>query len=205
MSKLIAAVGEVIREKGYTGLTPTNIARTAGLSRRLITTYFGSADKLIETYVRSRDYWVAATGNAGELIRENQGENTMQILETLLHSQLDYFYRNEEMQKIVLWQISQSTRIMYEVCEDRERLGKAFFAITDEELAGRGIDLRAIAALLISGIYYLVLHAHSTDSLFCDVDLNSAEGMQRVKNVISFLIEKSYAHNTDITSGLITG
>ena len=42
--KLINAVGKVLKNKGYTGLTATNIAKTAGLSRRLITIYFDSVD-----------------------------------------------------------------------------------------------------------------------------------------------------------------
>ena len=126
IQKLIDAVGTIIKTKGYTGLSATNIAKAAGLSRRLITLYFGSVDNLIETYVRGKDYWVAASGDAIGMMEKNQGENTRQILENLLKSQMDYFFNEEEMQKIVLWQISQRSQIMYEVCEERERLGSHF-------------------------------------------------------------------------------
>ena len=47
-SKLLNAVGKVLQSKGYTGLTATNIAKEAGLSRRLITIYFDSVEDLIE-------------------------------------------------------------------------------------------------------------------------------------------------------------
>lgn len=72
--KLIEAVGTVIKTKGYTGLSATNIAKEAGLSRRLITIYFGTVDSLIETYVRSKDYWVAAPGNAVDLMEEKNNQ-----------------------------------------------------------------------------------------------------------------------------------
>lgn len=190
--KLIEAVGTVIKTKGYKGLTATNIANTAGLSRRLITFYFGSVEELIETYVRGKDYWVAASGNAGKMMEGNKGEQTREILECLLSNQLDYFYDNEEMQKIVLWQISESTKIMKEICEERELMSKVFFALSDQELKGKDIDLRASSALLVAGIYYLVLHAKSTDTLFCEIDLKTSEGIERIRKAVKLILEKMY-------------
>lgn len=190
--RLVEAVGTIIKSKGYTGLNPTNISKAAGLDRRLITLYFGTIDNLIETYVKGKDYWLAASGNTAEMIKNNTGENTRPILESLLQNQLEYFFKEEEMQKIVLWQISQSTRLMKEVCDQRELLSKNFFALSDIELSGRNLDLRAVSALLVAGVYYLVLHAKSTDSLFCEIDINSPEGMQRIKEAISLILENTY-------------
>lgn len=190
--KLIEGVGTIIRTKGYTGLSATNIAKAAGLSRRLITLYFGTVDNLIETYVRGKDYWLAASGDAVDMIKNNTGENTKQILDCLLQNQMDYFFSNEEMQKTIIWQISESTQIMKEVCEERELLSKFFFALSDKELKGKNIDLRATSALLVAGIYYLVLHAKSTDTLFCEIDLRTPEGMVRIKKAISLILESTY-------------
>lgn len=192
--KLINAVGIVLKTKGYTGLTATNIAKTAGLSRRLITMYFESVDDLVETYVRNKDYWTAASGNAGEMIKENKGRDTRKIIDYLLQNQLDYFYNSTEMQKIILWEISQKTKIMYEVCEDREHLGSKVFELADNEFKGKDIDIRAISALLVAGIYYMVLHAKSTDTLFCEIDINTPEGMKRIKNAISLILENTYKY-----------
>ena len=190
--KLIKAVGIVLKNKGYIGLTATNIAKAAGLSRRLITMYFGSVDELVETYVRNKDFWLAASGNAGEMIAANKGEDTKKIIEYLLQNQIDNFYDNPEMQKLILWEISKKTKIMYEVCEEREHLGSKVFELTDKELQGRNIDIRAVTALLVAGIYYMVLHAKSTDTTFCEIDINQPEGMQRIKNAISLILENTY-------------
>jgi AcrR family transcriptional regulator len=190
--KLIKAVGIVLKNKGYTGLTATNIAKAAGLSRRLITMYFGSVDELVETYVRNKDFWLAASGNAGEMIAANKSEDTKKIIEYLLQNQIDNFYDNPEMQKLILWEISKKTKIMYEVCEEREHLGSKVFELTDKELQGRNIDIRAVTALLVAGIYYMVLHAKSTDTTFCEIDINQPEGMERIKNAISLILENTY-------------
>ena len=184
--------GTVIKAKGYIGLSATNIAKAAGLSRRLITIYFESVDDLVETYVRSKDYWMEASGEANKMIEDNSGKNTKEILDYMLQNQLDYFFNNPEMQKIILWEISKKTKLMYEVCEDRERLGSRFFALSDKELQGKEIDLRAVTALLVAGIYYMVLHAKSTDTLFCEIDINNPEGMERIKKAISLILENTY-------------
>ena len=190
--KLIDAVGTIIKTKGYAGLSATNISKAAGLSRRLITIYFGTVEKLIETYVRGKDYWMVASGDAIEMIEKSKGDDTKQILKCLLQNQIDFFFNEEEMQKIVLWQISQRSQIMYEVCEERERLGSHFFTLADKELEGKNIDLRAVAGLLVAGIYYMVLHAKSSDSLFCEIDISKPEGMERIKNAINLILENTY-------------
>lgn len=192
MEKLIKAVGTVIEAEGYTGLTATNIAKAAGLSRRSISRHFGNVENLIEIYVKGKDYWVAAAGNAPTLADKGPGKSTKEILKTLLLNQFRYFNANEEMQKIVLWQISERTDIMSHVIAEREKLSTAFFALSDRELAGKDIDLRAIASLLVAGIYFLVLHAKSTDVSFCEIDLNMPDGLKRIEDAISNILDYAY-------------
>ncbi|AWG22883.1 TetR family transcriptional regulator [Flavobacterium faecale] len=189
--QLLDAVGKVLEDKGYIGLTATNIAKAAGLSRRLITIYFDSVDHLVETYVRNKDYWIVSSGNTQQVIAENS-HNTKKIIECLLLNQLDYFYNNLEMQKLILWEISKKTKIMYEVCEERERLASTIFKLTDKELEGKNIDIRAVSALLVAGVYYMVLHAKSTDTLFSEIDINTPEGMERIKNAIILILKNTY-------------
>lgn len=187
--KLINAVGKVLKDKGYIGLTATNISKAAGLSRRLITMYFDSVDDLIETYVRDKDYWIEASGGVSEFIEKNAEPGVKNIMDYILQNQLDYFYNSTEMQKLILWEISKKTKIMHEVCEDRERVGSKVFELADKEF--EDIDLRAVSALLVAGIYYMVLHAKSTDTLFCGIDINEPEGMKRIKDAISLILKKA--------------
>jgi AcrR family transcriptional regulator len=192
MQRLLDAVGCVIKEKGYTGLGPTNIAKAAGLSKRLIYFYFGSVDNLIEKYVRSKDYFAGAANGAAQLLEKDKESGTCKLLESMLVNQLEHFYNNEEMQKIILWQISERSRIMFEVAETREELGNHFFELADKELDRDKADLRAVAGLLVGGIYYMVLHAKSNDSLFCQIDVNTQEGIARIKNAIGEILSDTY-------------
>lgn len=67
-----------------------------------------------------------------------------------------------------------------------------FLALSDEELNESNIDLGAVTALLVAGIYYLVLHAKSTDTTFCEIRLNDPQCMQRIKQAINLILEKVY-------------
>ena len=96
------------------------------------------------------------------------------------------------MQKIVLWQLSQRSKIMYEIAEEREKLGEAFFNLADPYFENTGVDLRAVAGLLVGGIYYMVLHAKANDSLFCQIDVNSENGLERIKKAISAILTDTY-------------
>ncbi|MEO6521348.1 MAG: TetR/AcrR family transcriptional regulator [Mucilaginibacter sp.] len=190
--KLIEAVGIVIREYGYKGLTASNIAKKAGVNRRLIYFYFDNLDQLIEIYIKSKDYWVDAAGNAGELIAAKKGIDTRLILEEMLINQLDYFSKDEEMQKMILWQISERSQVMFDVAEEREKVGKDFFDLADPFFHNTDVDLRAVTGLLVAGVYYMVLHAKSNDSLFCQIDVNTETGLTRIKNAICQILKDTY-------------
>jgi hypothetical protein len=40
----------------------------------------------------------------------------------------------------------------------------------------------------------MVLHAKTTDSLFCEIDINKPEGMKRIKDAISLILESAYSN-----------
>lgn len=181
--KLLSAVGEIIRKEGYRGLGVNKIAYTAGVNKKLIYRYFESVDKLIEQYVREKDYWVNFVSNMDveTSMRQDFGK---EAIATILNKQLDFFYTANEMQHIVLWEISEQSTLMREVAEARERLGSELFALSDELFQKSMVDLRALVALQVAGIYYLVLHARNNGSTFCEIDINTEEGRSRIKNAM---------------------
>ena len=54
--KLIKTVGEIIKSKGFHELKITNIAKVAGVDKKLIYKYFGTVENLINSYLQSEDY-----------------------------------------------------------------------------------------------------------------------------------------------------
>jgi len=191
MAKLLSAVGKVLEKKGYTGLTPTNIAKVANVDRKLIKLYFGSVDNLIETYIRSKDYWLLSSDNTSHTLENEPPNGTQDILENLLLDQLNNFLVNNEMQKAVTWQISEKSAIMSEITRKREEISKLFFEKADKELPPH-VDIRAISSILVSGIYYLVLHSKHTESTVCEIELDE-NGFERIRAAIKQIITWAYS------------
>jgi len=193
MNKLIQAVGIVLKQKGYTGLTVSNITAEAGVDRKLVSVYFGSVNNLIETYIKGKNYWDTINESAINLLTTAPETSTRLILENLLLTQLEHFTNDEEMQKVVLWQISENTELMAHVTASREEIYPLLFPKADQELKDQQVDLRAISSILVAGIYYLVLHTKTTNSTFCEIDLTTDQGMGRIKTTIKKILEDTYS------------
>ncbi|WP_129021505.1 TetR/AcrR family transcriptional regulator [Edaphocola aurantiacus] len=190
--KLLDAVGEVLRTKGYTGLTIRNIIETAGVDRRLIYLYFGGVDQLIETYLNEKDYWMSQISPKTQAIMEaadNFGQNE---ITAILHTMFDEVFQSADLQKILNWEISEFQPRLRELADNREELGKHLFKLTDANFAKTDINLRAMMAVQIAGIYYLILHALSNGSTFCEIDLNAPKGRKAIKTALSKMMELIY-------------
>lgn len=192
MNKLVSSVGIVLTEKGYPGLNAANISRESGVDRKLITLYFGSLDNLIETYIKRKDYWL--DGSTWSSMRDDQKTEggSKELLEKLLINQIDRFANDEELRQASLWQISQKNEKLRPGAAKREELSKQFFSLADKELKSKNVDLRAITSLLDAGIHYLVLHEKSTESSFCELDISTEEGMDRIRTAIKKILNWTY-------------
>lgn|SRR5690606_8622913 len=189
MNKLIQGVGTVLEKSGYTALTIANIARAAGVDRKLVTLYFGSVENLIETYIKRKDYWISLEQDTVKIEQNLTTDEIRGLLEGMLLNQMENFSENTEMQKAILWEISEHSDIMSHVAQSREKLSSQLFPIADTQLKGKDVDLRAITSVLVAGIYYLVLHSKATESTFCEIDLKSQEGMGSIREAIKKILK----------------
>lgn len=190
--KLIETVGEVIRSEGYSKLGVNNIANKAGVSKKLIYRYFTTVDNLIETYIKQKDYWVTLNSEVGELMTANKHNHGKALAGSFLENLFNHLQTLPETQKIILWEISEKSKLMREVSLIREALGSHLFKITDPEFANTDIDIRAVYALLIGGIYYLNLHANGTGGTFCEIDIKTAEGKERIIKGLKTIVDLCY-------------
>ncbi|WP_292010972.1 TetR/AcrR family transcriptional regulator [Chryseobacterium sp.] len=189
--KLLGAVGKILRTKGYSGLKVSKIAAVAGFDKKLIYEYFGSTDKLIDEYIKSQDYWSQiAAGNVEEEITDGGQE----LSKIALVNQFENLKKNKELQKIILWELSENKPILRKLADEREEMGDLMFKnITDpyfgEEKAKK---FRAIMALLISGAYYLNIHTATNGSNFCGLDMKSEEGRAEIENALKEIVDFAY-------------
>ena len=192
MARMVAAVGKVIQKKGYPGLTAPNIATTAGVDKKLVWTYFGGVDKLIEEYINQKDFWRLAEKGALEALLKDPNQIGHNEIGNLLESQFEVLLKDKALQKIIHWELGESKKLLRSLADERERVGEQLFSLIMPDFEKSPVDLRARLALILGGIYYLSLHSKSNGSLVCGIDVNEDEGKKRIENAIREIIFEAY-------------
>ncbi|AMQ01263.1 Regulatory protein TetR [Pedobacter cryoconitis] len=188
--KLIDAVGEIIRSTGYTGLGVNAIAKSAGVSKKLIYRYFGTVDALIETYLIERDYWVTFSKKVSDAaVASNKKQTMIEFSSSIFENQFDFFFNEDEMQRIILWEISEKSNILNELSRKREAMGEELLKLTDPYFKDSDINFRAVSAIIICGIYYSVLHTKKNASTLCGLDLNTEAGRKEITKAVRKIVE----------------
>lgn len=193
MQRLIDAVGTIIKNKGYKGLGLNAIAKEADVSKILIHRYFGGVDQLVEAYVLKNDYWIA---KAKDVNREASGNTDRETLKNvvfdLLKGHFEYFNTHEEMRSIILWEITEKTDLLNSISHVREEVGKLLLEKSEPLFKDSKKSIKGVTALMVSAIYYMVLHAKKNESTICGIDINSQEGQREILNTIEQIVDWAF-------------
>ncbi|MBB5638781.1 AcrR family transcriptional regulator [Pedobacter cryoconitis] len=190
--KLLQAVGEIIIEKGYSGLGVNKIANKAGVDKKLIYRYFGDGNILIETYILEKDYWLGLADKLQEFNNIETPDKAKEIISAILERQFTFFYDEEAMQKLILEELTSKSSMMASICNIRGNIGASLLKHTDPHFKDSEVNFRAVSALLVSGIYYLVLQAKLNGGTICGIDINDPSGRQEITKTIRHIIEWAY-------------
>lgn len=192
--KLIKAVGIILIEEGYSKLGVNNIARKALVDKKLIYRYFGSLEELLSSYFRRKDFWVQLSESVFENVDIEFNDFGKNIAIISLINLLDSLDSQEEMRKVLLWEISERNNdSLNKLRYERELLAKDFFYKVNPLFENSKIDIQSCYAILLAGVYYLSLHSTATGGNFCDIDINKKDGRNRVKKSISDILDLIYS------------
>ncbi len=191
MARMVAAVGKVIQKKGYPGLTAPNIALAAGVDKKLVYTYFGGVDNLIEEYIHQKDFWKPAEKKRIEdLIKKSENINKKEVCE-ILQSQFITLQSDKALQKIIHWELGETNKILRNIANRREEIVEQLFSIIMPDFEKTNIDFRARFALILGGIYYLSLQKNK-ENLVCGINIKGDSGKERIENAIKDFIFEAY-------------
>lgn len=191
--KLINAVAFIFKNEGYAGLGVNKVAKLAEVNKKLIYRYFGSFERLIEAYVVETDYWMRFADHMRELSIPDNAPGMQRLLSQVLKNQFIYFLEDKEMQQLILWELSVKSDLMRSIHNTREAMGAQFLEMSDTYLGKKAVNFRAIAALLVGGIYYMILHMRHNGGMFSDVNLASERGRQDILDAIDQVVEIAFS------------
>ena len=191
--RLIDAVGVIIRTKGYKSLGVNAVAKEADVNKKLIYRYFETFDKLVEAYILENDYWMNLSRKMENVIQcKSDPRDMKEVIVSLLEGQFAYFFEHQAMQDIILWEITEHEALLNSISNVREIIGHVIFEKMDTVFKDTGINLRAISALLVSGIYYMILHARKNESTVCEINVRSEAGQQEILKAVRQIINWAF-------------
>jgi AcrR family transcriptional regulator len=190
--KLIDSVGEIFRTEGPSGLGVNKVARIAGVNKKLIYRYFTTFDELVEAYIVETDYWMIFAEKVQEMIDGKNASDSQKLVVDILQNQFRYFYSDKQMQKLITWEISANSPLMKSIHNARESMGQKVLEFTDEHFKDSAVNFRAVAALLVGGIYYTILHTRYNGGMFSDIDISTEKGREEIIRTIEDIIEWAY-------------
>ncbi|WP_164850004.1 TetR/AcrR family transcriptional regulator [Mucilaginibacter limnophilus] len=196
--KLIDAIGVIINAKGFEDIRISRVARIAEVDRKLVYRYFGNLNNLIEAYILENDYWMIFAQELKKLAEELTESNYEATVSRLLEDLFRFFIQEPKMQNLILIELSNLNPLMRSIHNLREDVGQQFFEKTDPYFHRSEVNFRAVAALLVGGIYYIILHTRKNGYVFADLDLKSEEGtkeiLKAVSQIISWAFKDAQAH-----------
>ena len=190
--KLIQAVGELIKTEKFSAIKISQISKKADVDRKLIYRYFGGISGLLEAYVVENDYWMLFTEKMKTLIQEGNYANSAQLITAILQNQFKYFMAEKTMQRLILLELSTNSPLMKSIHNVRENLGQQFLELTDKHFKGSNVNFRAVAALLVGGIYYTILHTMFNGGKFTDMEIMSDDGQEDILRTIEQIVGWAY-------------
>jgi len=192
MARMVEAVGKVIQKKGYTGLTAPNIALAAGVDKKLVWTYFGGIDNLIEVFLQSKDFLKTGAKPVIDDMLSNPNNVGAEEFNKLLQAQLTTLMKDRYLHKIIHWELGEDKKVLRIMAEKREEIGEGLLKLIDPQFTNTDVNIRAIAALLLGGVYFLTLHAKNNGSTICGININEEQGRIEIEKTIQSIVYNSF-------------
>ncbi len=179
---VLKAVHELIEEVGFSKVPLTGIAARAKIEPTVFYRRYSNLDELFAIYTHKYDYWLAGIT---ELMPTNLSDQD--TMKWILLNLTKALYKNRGMQQLLIWELSDDNHVTRRTATLRERINDTLIKELDKRFNMSGVDLNVLTAIVISGIYYLILHRDM--STFCNVDFSTKSGRDRLNKTIEQLVD----------------
>lgn len=177
---ILEAATALIRKDGFSHLTTTGIMQKAEIEPVQFYRRYKDLNAFIDEYVKKFDYWFSDVVKVPV-----SGGNDQANYEAILCNLFDSLWNNEIMQELLRWEIATDNETSRRTAQLREfhtlPLCKKFTDLFSES----DTDIVAVSALLVGGIYYMILH--NRVSAFSGMDLRREQDRERLQKAVKHL------------------
>ena len=182
---IITAAEQLIGEKGFSRLKLTELCEKAKIESPVFYNRYEDIDDFVEKFVRNYDYWLSdnVTLDTKNL---SPVENMNHIIQTLI----DSLAANPVMQKLIAWELNENTYVTRRTAQNRDNTSQEVIHYFENQLKANDINFNVGCAILIGGVYYLIMHKDL--ATFNNIDFSTDEGMQMLKETVTKMIYKLF-------------
>ena len=176
-----AAVESVLK-RGFSGSLVSEIIKKAKVEPVVFYNRYHNLEEFFSEFVKGYDYWFSDVAKEA-----NKQEKPYVQFVALIEGLQECLIEKSVMQELIRWEIAEGNDITKRTASIREMFTLPLVEKYDDLFKNSGIDFVAIATIIVSGLYYLYLHKDR--STFCNIDMNTEEGRNRINQAIKFLSE----------------
>lgn len=175
-----AAISQ-IKRKGYVRSQVTDIVRKAKIEPIVFYNRYKNLEEFYDTFVKRYDYWLSDMHKVKGTTIKNEIEYSAS-----LHALFDTLLTNTMIVELLRWEVSEGTAITNRTAAVHEIDFIDYINhLTDFYEVQDDADAKTVSALLIAGLYFLVLHKDR--SSFAGIDVNTVEGRESIEHALSQL------------------
>jgi AcrR family transcriptional regulator len=182
MERILAALGDVIAEQGADRAGINAVADKAGINKVLIYRYFGGYEGLMQSFTEQSDFWTIFNdqfleNNQEKIAVSSQNQVWSEYMVQLAHE----FRHRRAAQELLKWEMANAESALSKNMTQTRH--EAFQKLANQLATDTSHDTNALTAVLLAAITHLSFLSSANCKVF-DIDLQSAEGWQRIEQAI---------------------
>ncbi|MDP3854329.1 TetR/AcrR family transcriptional regulator [Phenylobacterium sp.] len=182
-ARLREAVGAVLVKGGFAALTPSAVAREAGVDKMLIYRYFGGLPGLVEAVANGPDFFPTfeevCDGDPAALRALPLSERSAVVVDNYAR----LLMARPVVLELMVWELVERNELTAIMETAREEMGLRLAREIFAGGGGRAAQINAVSALLGAAVTYLALRRRKI-RWFNGVDLRSDEGWAQLREAV---------------------
>ena len=180
---ILDAVASLIKEVGFSRITLPSIAAAANVNISVIYRHFGSLENLLDKYTHKFDYWLNDILDMEEASNMN---DVTTFLQTVAERFIKSLSKDKEMQRLMTWELTEDNKSTRRSAKQRDVMVEKVIPIYEKYLEHLDIEPRAVLAVIVAGMYYIILRKER--STFCSIDFNTKNGKRLLADTMVKII-----------------
>lgn len=190
---VLSKLEELVIKYGFGNINLSTFVKAAGIEPNVFYRRYKSMDNLYDMLAKQYDFWINNTINVPSLNTLGPKKFFSETLKILFRN----LSENKIMQKLLLYEMEVVNDTTKRAAATRDVMNLNLIVFYENIFAPAKINIKSVVAMLIGGIYYLILHKDCAK--FCTIDFGTRDGEKAFTEGIDFLtnaiFDKLEAHS----------